>query len=78
MGKKRPGFTLGTAMYEALAAKIANKNRLPVSWVINELSIATRLPLIIGINIAKIIEKNQKRKKFLAFGHLLFPCLKGK
>ena len=61
MGKKRPGFAFGTdifiaagtAIYDALAAKMANIKRLEISCVINLLMRANRQPLISGIVTAK-------------------------
>ena len=57
MGRNRPGLALGTeifmaagtAIYEALAARIANINRLVISCVMKELIIAVKMPLKSGI-----------------------------
>ncbi len=61
MGKNKPGFALGTdnfiaagtAIYEALAAKMANINRLVISSVTHPLAHAKNAPLIKGIKKAK-------------------------
>ena len=45
----------GTAMYDALAAKIAKIKRLPSSGVMNLLIKATKLPLIKGITRATAV-----------------------
>ena len=44
MGIYKPGLAFGAAMYEALAAKMANKNLFPTEWVTAELSTATITP----------------------------------
>ena len=54
IGKTSPGFAFGTvsfiaagtAIYEALAAKMAKMNRLEISVVINPLNHAKALPII--------------------------------
>lgn len=71
IGRYKPGFALGaaifiaagTAMYEALAAKIENINLLVTSVVINELIIPNITPLINGIRAAKAKGKNPNEKK---------------
>lgn len=81
MGKNSPGFALGTdifiaagtAIYEALAARMANINLLPISSVTSELIIAITEPLIIGITIAKIAGNQPKEKKAFSFLPLVMP-----
>ena len=61
IGKNNPGSALGTeifiaagtAIYEALAARMANMNRLLISCVTIELIAAMMQPLINGIRSAK-------------------------
>ena len=59
----------GTAMYDALAANMANINRFPISAVTNPLSHATAIPLIIGITIGNQVTNQPyflKAPNFLA------------
>lgn len=82
IGKNNPGLAFGadifiaagTAIYEALAAKIAKINLFEGSEVTNELSIANAEPLISGISNAKINGNHPKEKKLLIFYHWLHPC----
>ena len=81
IGRKSPGFdwgtdifiAAGTAIYEALAAKIAKMNRLEISWVIIELNNATIQPLTIGITMAKITGNQPKDKNVFNFLPLVTP-----
>ena len=57
----------GTAIYEALAAKIAQINRFPSSGVIHCEAKATTHPLIAGITIANITGNHPLLKKFCNF-----------
>ena len=71
IGIYNPGLALGaasfiaagTAIYEALAANMANKNRLPTTSVTDWLIIATMQPLMRGITIAKRKENQPFLKK---------------
>lgn len=84
IGRKSPGFALGTvifiaagtAMYDALAAKMANINLLLMSFVINALKSANIVPLINGINIANKMGNEPKEKKDLSFFPLVIPISK--
>jgi len=86
IGKKSPGFALGTdifiaagtAIYEALAAKMANINRLLMSWVTNELTKATKHPLINGIKMAKMMGNHPNEKNDFSFLPLVIPISKRK
>ena len=86
IGKKSPGFAFGTeifiaagtAMYEALAANVANINRLVISGVTKELIIAITQPLKRGIIIAKIIGNQPNEKKAFNFLPLVMPMSKRK
>ena len=81
IGKKSPGFdwgtdifiAAGTAIYEALAARIAKMNLLEISCVINELNNATIQPFTIGITMAKIIGNHPKDKNVFNFLPLVTP-----
>ena len=81
IGKKSPGFALGTvifiaagtAIYEALAASTAKIKRLVMSVVTNELSTANRQPLNKGIRIAKRKGNHPKEKNDLSFRPLVIP-----
>ena len=61
IGKNNPGLAFGTVIFiaagtaiqEALAARIANINRLETSLVTKELMYAVMHPFISGISIAK-------------------------
>jgi hypothetical protein len=61
IGRKSPGFAegtetfiaAGTAIYEALAARIPNMNRLEISSVTNPLRYANTQPFISGMISAK-------------------------
>ena len=76
IGKNKPGFAFGTdifiaagtAIQEALAAKIANMNRLVISSVTNILAHAKKEPLIRGIKKAN--KKGNKPKEKNAFNFL--------
>lgn len=81
IGKNNPGLAFGadifiaagTAIYEALAAKIAKINLFEGSEVTNELSIANAEPLISGISNAKINGNHPKEKKAFNFLPLVTP-----
>jgi len=81
IGKKSPGFALGTdtfiaagtAIYEALAAKIANINLLLISFVINWLRKAMTQPLIKGITMAKTTGNHPKAKNDFSFFSACYP-----
>ena len=81
MGKNNPGFAFGTvifiaagtAIYEALAAKIAKINRLEVSVVINPLNHAKALPFTKGITKANAIGNQPFEKNDFNFLPLVIP-----
>ncbi len=81
IGKNKPMFAFGTdifiaagtAMYEALAAKIENMNLLVISLVIKELNKATQQPLNNGITIAKMIGNQPNEKNVFSFLPLVIP-----
>ena len=86
IGKKSPGLALGaeifmaagTAIYEALAASMANINRLLMSGVTKALNQAIRLPLINGMKMAKIIGNQPNEKNAFNFLPLVIPMSKRK
>ena len=65
-------------MYEALAANIANINRLVVSCVTKELNNAMIQPLKSGIKMAKIIGNQPNEKNAFNFLPLVIPMSKRK
>ncbi len=81
IGKNNPGFALGaeifiaagTAMYEALAASIANMNLLETSSVTNELNIAKTAPLNNGISNANKKGNHPNEKNAFNFLPLVIP-----
>ena len=81
IGKNNPGFAFGTvifmaagtAMYEALAARIAKINRLAISAVTRELSMAKRHPLNNGMMIANKKGNQPKEKNDFNFFPLVIP-----
>lgn len=81
MGKNNPGLAFGTdifiaagtAMYEALAAKMAKMNLFAVSVVTNELKMAIMDPLINGMRMAKSRGNQPKEKKAFSFLPLVIP-----
>ena len=86
IGKKSPGFALGTdifiaagtAVYDALPAKTANINRFVMSSVITELKIAIILPLTKGIIIAKMNWNHPNEKNTFSFLSLVTPISRRK
>ena len=86
IGKKSPGLALGTdifiaagtAIYDALAAKIANINRLLTSCVTIELNNATVHPLMSGMITAKIKGNHPNEKNAFNFLPLIMPISKRK
>lgn len=86
MGRKSPGFAFGTvifiaagtAIYEALAAKMANINLLLTSSVMNELNEAKRHPLNKGMIVANSVGKRPKEKNDWSFFPLVIPISKRK
>lgn len=81
IGKNNPGFAFGieilmaagTAMYEALAARIENIKRLETSLVTIRLNIATILPFKIGIIIANNTGNHPNEKNDCNFLPLVMP-----
>ena len=86
IGKKSPGLALGTeifiaagtAIYDALAARIAKIKRLEVSCTTTELKYAITHPLMSGIKIAKIKgyqpkEKNRQKPFKQVIGKGFYP-----
>ena len=86
IGKKSPGLALGTeifiaagtAIYDALAARIAKIKRLEVSCTTTELKYAITHPLMSGIKIAKITGYQPKEKNAFNFLPLVIPISKRK
>ncbi len=86
MGINTPGFAFGTeifiaagtAIYEALAASMANIKRLEKSSVRKELKIAITLPLNKGIKMAKRNGNQPNEKKSFSFLPLVIPISKRK
>ena len=81
IGRNKPGLALGTAifiaagtaMYDALAAKTANKNLIERSSETQELAKATIQPLNSGVMIAKITGNRPMVKNDFNFLPLLIP-----
>ena len=81
MGKYKPGFAVGTvifmaagtAMYEALAAKMPNINLFDTSLVINPLSMENNTPFIKGIKTAKTTGNQPNEKNDFSFLPLVSP-----
>lgn len=63
----------GTAMYEALAARIAKSNRFPVASIKKPLSRATIIPLNRGIAMAKTRANHPFFIKTDSFSPLVIP-----
>ncbi len=86
IGRSSPGFDLGaeifiaagTAIYEALAARVANMNLFATSLVMGALTKATMLPFTSGINIENKIGNQPKEKKAFSFLPLVIPMSKRK
>lgn len=86
IGSISPGLDLGTAIfiaagtaiYEALAANMANINRLDSSLLTIALAIATKEPLINGTKSANKSGNQPKEKKYFSFLPLLIPISKRK
>lgn len=63
----------GTAMYDGLAAKIANRNWLPIESVIRGLIAAIIQPLTNGVTMAKTAVKMPFFKNAANFFPLVIP-----
>ena len=81
MGRYRLGFAFGaanliaagTAIYDALAARIANNNLFPSPSTKVPLNQVTKLPFIIGIIIANAVANHPFFKKKESFCPLVIP-----
>lgn len=81
MGSNKPGFDLGaaifmaagTAIYDALAARIPKMNRLDASWVTSTLAQEKKQPLTSGTITANKNGNHPNEKKDFRFLPLVIP-----